>query len=215
MKKVVLAIIAMMMCVCEMNAQYVVDARRVENMNGKFYVMLDTFRVEVAPLIYKIIEAGPQEYCLLKAGDTQSFFKRSALEEPSMRYVFEVAEVDLVNDMPTVYMTNGYQFSDPDLAWLAVLEGQHVQISRYIGLTRELIIFETVSRSTPLTEGVTAAEASAPAKSRLQQLVKEAQEKAKAKATKAAEEDVAQVTQAAPAANSGIKPMTITFGGLR
>lgn len=210
MKKMVLAIIAMMMCVCEMNAQYVVDARRVENMNGKFYVMLDTFRVEVAPLIYKIIEAEPQEYCLLKAGDTQSFFKRSALEEPSMRYVFEVKEATLENDVPVVHMTNGYKFADTDLAWLAVLPGQHVQISRYLGLTRELIIFETVSRDTPLTNDITAEQASAPAKSRLQQMVKEVQEKAKAKATKAAEEDVAQVAQAAPAAN---KPMTITFGG--
>ncbi|MBQ4400344.1 MAG: hypothetical protein II830_03515 [Alphaproteobacteria bacterium] len=79
-----------------------------------------------------------------------------------------------------------------------------------------MIIFETVSRSTPLTEGVTAAEAAAPAKSRLQEMIREVQEKVKAKAeTKAkAKEDIAQVTQAAPAANSG-KPMTITFGGLR
>ena len=126
-----------------------------------------------------------------------------------MRYVFQVAKVDLVNDMPTVYMTNGYQFSDPDLAWLEVLEGQHVQISRYIGLTRELIIFETVSRDTPLTNDITAEQASAPAKSRLHQMVKEIQEKAKAKAKAKASEDVAQV--AAPAASS--QPMTITFGG--
>lgn len=210
MKKMVLCIIALVLCAMSVNAQRVVDARRVENLNGKFYVMLDTFRVEVAPLIYKIIEAEPTKYCLLEAGDTKSFFKRSALEEPSMRYVFEVKEATLENDVPVVHMTNGYKFADTDLAWLAVLPGQHVQISRYLGLTRELIIFETVSRDTPLTNDITAEQASAPAKSRLQQMVKEVQEKAKAKATKAAEEDVAQVAQAAPAAN---KPMTITFGG--
>ena len=209
MKKMVLSIIALMLCAMSINAQRVVDARRVENMNGKYFVMLDTFRVEVAPLIYKIIEDNPQAYCLLEAGDTKSFYLRSSLEEPAMRYVFQVAKVDLVNAMPTVYMTNGYQFSDPDLAWLEVLEGQHVQISRYIGLTRELIIFETVSRDTPLTNDITAEQASAPAKSRLHQMVKEIQEKAKAKAKAKASEDVAQV--AAPAASS--QPMTITFGG--
>lgn len=206
MKKMVFCIV-LMLCAMSSVAQRVVDARRVENANGKYFVMLDTFRVEVSPLIYKIVEADPTQYCLLEAGDTKSFFLRSSLEEPAMKYVFEVAKVELENDLPKVVMTNGYSFTDKDLAWLAVLQGQKVQISRYIGLTRELIIFETVARSTPVTEGVTAEQASAPAKSRLQQMVKEVQEKAKAKAK--ASEDVAQV-QAAPAAK---EHLTITFGG--
>jgi hypothetical protein len=204
MKKVVICIV-MMLCAMSSVAQRVVDARRVENANGKYFVMLDTFRVEVSPLIYKIVEADPTQYCLLEAGDTKSFFLRSSLEEPAMKYVFEVAKVELENDLPKVVMTNGYSFTDKDLAWLAVLQGQKVQISRYIGLTRELIIFETVARSTPVTEGVTAEQASAPAKSRLQEMIKEVQAKAKAKANN----DVAQA--AAPAASS--QPMTITFGG--
>lgn len=184
MKKVMVGIIALMlgsMCM----AQEVVNINAVEkNNDGKYFIVLeDAQRREVSPLIYKIIEESPTSYCQVGIGDVQGFFNKKDLGTPNMRYVFEVKEVVLdENDVPKVIMTNGYAFSDPDLAWLTVLEGQHVQISRFVGLTRELTIFETVSRETPLTD-VDAKSAAAPAKSQLAQMI----EKVKAKAKKSAE----------------------------
>ena len=205
-KKMVISIFVMLFAVCEVYAQRVVDVRRVEPVvNNKYAVMLDTVRVEVAPLVYKIIEANPTAYCAIELDGEKSFFRRAALDAPEVKYIFEVAGVGMENDMPTVSMTNGYRFSDPDLRWLAVLQGQHVQISRYVGLTHELMIFETVSRSTPLTEGVSGSDAMAPMKSRLPQMIGEVQDAAaKAKLT-------AQATPVATA-SAVTGASTITFG---
>lgn len=185
MKRLVWFIVfATMFSMCAV-AQRVVDVRRVENPgNGHFYVMTDTVRTEVSPLVFKVIEAAPTEYCSVEIGDTKSFFRRASLNEPEIRYIFEVAkEPSLIKrdgkEYTEITMTNGYVFSDPDIAWLAVRPGQHVSISRYIGLTRELIIYETVSRDTQLTD-IDGATAGAPAKSRLPQMIEEVKAKAKA-----------------------------------
>lgn len=152
------------------------------NQTQLFYVMTDEFEVQVSPLIYKIVESEPTAYQVVSVGDIKTVFAKADFANPA-QYVFEVSkEPELMNDVPMVTMTNGYKFSDPDLAWLAVLPGQHVQISRYIGLTREITVFETVSRSTPLKGD--AEQASAPAKSRLPQMIEAVKAKAKAVAPK-------------------------------
>ncbi len=153
-----------------------------ENETQLYFIQTDSFEVQVSPLIYKIVESNPAAYEVVSVGDVQTIFAKADFATPT-QYVFEVAkEPELVNDMPLVTMTNGYKFADPDLAWLAVLPGQHIQVSRYIGLTREITVFETVSRSTPLKGE--AAEASAPAKSRLPQMIEAVKAKANANATK-------------------------------
>ena len=150
------------------------------NQTQLFYVQTDSFEVQVSPLVYKIVESDPAAYEVVSVGDIRTVFAKADFNTPA-QYVFEVyGEPELVNDMPLVTMTNGYRFSDPDLAWLTVLPGQHVQISRFAGLTREITVFETVSRDTPLKGEV--AEASAPLKSKLSQMIEAVQAKAKANA---------------------------------
>lgn len=181
-KKVFFSIAFAMLTLCNTaSAQVTHDVRKVEAVNNEYFVVVDDERIEVAPLFYKIIEQNPSAYCLVEVCGTKSFFKKTAVETPEYKYVFEVAKVGMEANTPTVYMTNGYKFSDPDLNWLAVLRGQHVQISRYVGLTREFIVFETVSRTIALTENVTAAEAAAPIKSRLQKMINEVEIKKQAK----------------------------------
>ena len=165
------------------NAQVINEIKSVrvapqENQTQKFFVQTDSFDVEVSPLVYKIVESEPTAYEVVSVADVRTVFAKVDFANPA-QYVFEVAaEPELQNDMPVVTMTNGYKFSDPDLAWLAVLKGQHVRISRYIGLTREITVFETVSRDTPLKGD--AATASAPAKSKLPQMIEAVKAKAKA-----------------------------------
>ena len=187
MKKfLMVAVFATVYSMCA-NAQVVNEIKSVrvapqENKTQKFYVEADDFEVEVSPLVYKIVESEPSAYQVVSVGDIKTIFSKTGFASPT-QYVFEVAkEPELVNDMPLVTMTNGYKFADPDLAWLAVLPGQHIQVSRYIGLTREITVFETVSRSTPLKGE--AAEASAPAKSRLPKMIEAVKAKANANATK-------------------------------
>ena len=169
------------MCTAQVvNAVKSVRTVPLANKTQKFFVQTDSFEVEVSPLIFKIVESEPEAYQVVSVGDIKTIFAKADFASPKT-YVFEVAKApELVNDVPLVTMTNGYQFADPDLAWLAVLQGQHVQISRYIGLTREITVFETVPRNTPLKGDV--ADAAAPAKSRLPQMIEAV--KAKANATK-------------------------------
>lgn len=224
MKKMVLCIVMMLCSICAGNvfAQRVVDVRRTEtapagNGKQKYFLMLDTVRLEVSPAVHKIVEANPTAYCVVEHNGEKSVFLRSALEAPEEKFVFEVEQVGLENDLPKVTFTDGGSFSDSDLRWLAVLPGQHVQISKYRGITHELAIFETVSRSTPLSEG-TSGDAVKPMKSRLAEQLDEVQ-KARAAQTQAqapakvqeVAQDVAQATtSSASAEKSG--PMTITFG---
>ena len=149
-----------------------------ENKTQLYFIQTDSAELQVSPLVYKIVESAVEDFCVVEVGEVKTVFAKADFATPT-QYVFEVAkEPELVNDMPLVTMTNGYEFSDPDLAWLAVLPGQHIQVSRYIGLTREITVFETVSRSTPLKGE--AAEASAPAKSKLPQMIEAVKAKAKA-----------------------------------
>lgn len=214
-KKMVCIVVSMLFSICAGNvfAQRVVDVRRVETApagNGmqKFYLMLDTVRLEVSPAVHKIVEANPTAYCVVEHGGEKSVFLRSALEAPEEKFVFEVKEVGMENDLPKVTFTDGGAFSDPDLRWLAVLPGQHVQISKYRGITHELAVFETVSRNTPLSEG-TSGDAVKPMKSRLPQQLDEVQ-KAQAAKEQAKAQELAQAGSAASAEKTG--PMTITFG---
>lgn len=154
-----------------------VTAVQGENKTQKFYAQTENGNVEISPLIYKIVEAYPQDFIVVEAGGVKTLFARVDFVTPS-QYVFEVDNVTLENDKPTVTMTNGFKFSDEDISWLAVLPGQHVQVSRYIGLTREITVFETVSRDTPLTGDVTSA--NAPAKSKLPKLIEETKSRVKA-----------------------------------
>ena len=187
-KRFFYSIVAMMLLCLSVNAQRVVDVRRCEPVvNGKFMIMLDTVRVETSPLVYKLIESNPTAYCVVENGSDKMFFLRSALESPAESYVFEVASATLENDLPTVTMTSGYKFADPDLRWLAVQPGQHVKVSRYAGLTHEMALFETVSRDTPLSEGADVDKAMAPMKSQLPQMIGKVQADNQAKAKKAAE----------------------------
>lgn len=186
MKKLMVAVFATVFSMCA-SAQVINEIKSVrvapqENETQLYFIQTDSFEVQVSPLIYKIVESNPAAYEVVSVGDVQTIFAKADFATPT-QYVFEVAkEPELVNDMPLVTMTNGYKFADPDLAWLAVLPGQHIQVSRYIGLTREITVFETVSRSTPLKGE--AAEASAPAKSRLPQMIEAVKAKANANATK-------------------------------
>ena len=166
-------VFATMFTMCAM-AQEVTNIKSVttvqlENKTQKFFVLTDSDRVQVSPLIYKIVEAAPDDYCVVSVGNIETVFAKADFDNPT-QYVFEVERTDLVNDMPVVYMTNGYHFTDPDIAWLSVLQGQKVQVSRHIGLTREVTVFQTVPRSTQVTN-IDAAIASAPAKSRLPQMI--------------------------------------------
>lgn len=154
-----------------------VTAVQGENKTQKFYAQTENDKVEISPLIYKIVEAYPQDFIVVEAGGIKTLFARVDFVTPS-QYVFEVENVTLENDKPTVTMTNGFKFSDEDIAWLAVLPGQHVQVSRYIGLTREITVFETVSRDTPLSGDLSSA--SAPAKSRLPKLIEKTKARVKA-----------------------------------
>ena len=182
MKKLMVAVFATVFSMCA-SAQVINEIKSVrvapqENETQLYFIQTDSFEVQVSPLIYKIVESNPAAYEVVSVGDVQTIFAKADFATPT-QYVFEVAnEPELVNDMPLVTMTNGYKFADPDLAWLAVLPGQHIQVSRYIGLTREITVFETVSRSTPLKGE--AAEASAPAKSKLPQMIEAVKAKAKA-----------------------------------
>lgn len=217
-KKMVCIVVSMLFSICAGNvfAQRVVDVRRVETSpagNGmqKFYLMLDTVRMEVSPAVYKIVEKNPTSFCVVEHNGDKSVFLRSALNAPEESYVFEVKEAGLENDLPKVTFTDGGSFSDPDLRWLAVLPGQHVQISKYRGITHELAIFETVSRSTPLSSGASG-DAVKPMKSRLPQQLDEVQ-KAQAQVApevKATQELAQATTSSASAEKTG--PMTITFG---
>ena len=209
----VICIIAMMLCsICAIQAQRVTDVRRVETApagNGmqKFFLMLDTVRMEVSPAIHKIVEANPTAYCVVEHGGEKSVFLRSALNAPEEKFVFEVKQAGMENDLPTVTFTDGGKFSDPDLRWLAVLPGQHVQISKYRGITHEIAVFETVSRNTPLSEGASG-NAVKPMKSRLAEQLDEVQ-KARAEQAKAEQAKAQELAQSASAENG---PMTITFG---
>lgn len=211
MKKLfMVAVFATVYSMC-VNAQVINEIKSVrvapqENRTQKFYVETDAFEVEVSPLIYKIVESEPAAYEVVSVGDVRTIFAKADFANPRT-YVFEVAkEPELLNDTPVVTMTNGFSFSDPDLAWLAVLKGQHVQISRFIGLTREITVFETVSRDTPLKGD--AAEASAPAKSRLPQMIEAVKAKANANATKT----LAMVSTNVENASVPTGQRVITFG---
>ena len=213
MKKMVICIIALMLCSICASAQHVVDVRRVEtkaNADGtqKFFLMLDTVRLEVSPAVHKIVEANPTAYCVVEHNGEKSVFLRSALEAPEESYVFEVEEVGLENDLPKVTFTNGGSFSDTNLKWLAVLKGQHVQISKFRGITHEIAVFETVPRSTPLSEGVSG-DVVKPMKSRLAEEL-DAVQKAQAAKEQAKAQELAQANSSASAEKTG--PMTITFG---
>lgn len=193
-------------------AQVVTNVKSVktvslENKAQQFFVVVDSSEVQVSPLVYKIVEADPQNFCVVEVGDVKTVFLKSDLNNPT-QYVFEVAKTDLVDNVPTVTMTNDYRFSDSDLTWLAVLDGQHVQISRYIGLTREIVVYETVSRSTALTTNVDVTEASAPAKSKLPMLIESVKAKAKAQAQALAMNSVTKAENTSDAGNS----KEITFG---
>ena len=185
MKKIMgFVVFATMMCsMCV--AQTVTNIKSVKtvpmaNQTQTFYVLTDSAELQVSPLVYKIVESEPADFCVVEVGDVKTVFAKADFANPT-QYVFEVAkEPELVNDMSMVTMTNGYTFADHDIAWLAVLKGQHVQVSRYVGLTREITVFETVSRATPLTD-IDAAVASAPAKSKIPQLIEGIKAKAKAK----------------------------------
>ena len=196
------------MCVSDAVAQRVVDARRLEvvnNQNGSrsFWLMLDTVRIQVSDVVAKIVEPEPTAFCVVETGGEKFLFKRAALEAPREQYVFEVAHApQMQGEGVLVTMTNGYSFTDPDIAWLAVQPGQHVQVSRYIGVEFELMVFKTVSRETQLSEGVDVAALSAPAKSEIPQLLEES----KAKKAKL------MATTAAPAEKKASGPLTITFG---
>lgn len=176
MKKLMVFIVfaTMLNSMCAM-AQEVTNIKSVttvqsENETQKFFVLTEVNeKIQVSPLVYKIVEAAQDEFCVVSVGDVKTVFAKADFDNPT-QYVFEVERTDLVNDMPVVYMTNGYHFTDPDIAWLSVLEGQKVQISRHIGLTREVTVFQTVPRSTQVTN-IDAATACAPAKSRLPQMI--------------------------------------------
>ena len=182
MKKLMVAVFATVFSMCA-SAQVINEIKGVrvapqENKTQLYFIQTDSAELQVSPLVYKIVESAVEDFCVVEVGDVKTVFAKADFANPT-QYVFEVAkEPELVNDMPLVTMTNGYEFSDPDLAWLAVLPGQHIQVSRYIGLTREITVFETVSRSTPLKGE--AAEASAPAKSKLPQMIEAVKAKAKA-----------------------------------
>lgn len=187
-KRMVCVVFATMLYSMCCLGQYVVDVRRVENVRNqdgsqKFYLVLDTVKLEVAPMIYKIVEAEPSAFCTVEIGSNKYVFERKALEAPLTRYVFEVAGTSLEEDQSKVTMTNGFSFIDPDIAWLGVQPGQHVQISTYRGVTHFFRILETVPRDTPLSE-IDAATASAPVRSYASQLLEEAKAKVKAKAKK-------------------------------
>lgn len=207
---VVFATMMFSMCV---NAQTVTNIKSVKtvpmaNQTQTFYVLTDSAELQVSPLVYKIVESAVEDFCVVEVGDVKTVFAKADFANPT-QYVFEVAkEPELVNDMSMVTMTNGYTFADPDIAWLAVLKGQHVQVSRYVGLTREITVFETVSRSTALTD-IDAAVASAPAKSKIPQLIEGI--KAKAKAKKAEVLAMNSVNDAESASNP-TGQMVITFG---
>lgn len=176
MKKLMVFIVfaTMLNSMCAM-AQEVTNIKSVttvplEDKTQQFFVITEVNeKIQVSPLVYKLVEAFPEDYCVVSVGNIKTVFAKADFGNPT-QYVFEVAKTDLVNDMPTVYMTNGYVFSDPDIAWLSVLEGQKVQVSRHIGLTREITVFQTVPRSTQVTN-IDAATACAPAKSRLPQMI--------------------------------------------
>ena len=212
-KKMVLSIVvSMLFSICAVNAQRVVDVRRVEvqpagNGMQKYYLMLDTVRLEVSPAVYKIVEASPTNYCVVEHNGDKSVFLRSALNAPEESYVFEVEQVGMENDLPKVTFTNGGSFSDTNLKWLAVLKGQHVQISKFRGITHEIAVFETVPRSTPLSEGVSG-DAVKPMKSRLAEEL-DAVQKAQATKEQAKAQELAQANSSASAEKG---PMTITFG---
>jgi hypothetical protein len=217
MKKMVVFIVfaTMMYSMCAM-AQNVSNIKSVtavplENKTQQFFVLTEVNeKIQVSPLVYKLVEAFPEDYCVISVGNVKTVFNKADFANPT-QYVFEVAKTDLVDDVPTVYMTNGYRFADPDLAWLSVLEGQKVQISRHIGLTREITVFQTVPRSTPVTN-VDAAIASAPAKSPLPRMI-EATKAKKAKKV-SAEPQALAMSSDAPATDEGeTSPgmKTITF----
>lgn len=176
MKKMAMCIVfaTMFSTMCAM-AQVVSDIRSVttvplEDKTQQFFVITEVNeKIQVSPLVYKLVEAFPEDYCVVSVGNIETVFAKADFSNPT-QYVFEVERTDLVNDMPVVYMTNGYHFTDPDIAWLSVLQGQKVQVSRHIGLTREITVFQTVPRSTPITN-VDVNTASAPAKSRLPQMI--------------------------------------------
>lgn len=209
------SVIVMMLSAVAVSAQQVktfdvtnVESKMVEDENFKFFVLADsTMKVEVSPLVYKIVEDEPTSFEVVMVGDNiKTIFTKEALARPQ-EFIFEVDSVSLVNDLPTVVMTNGYRFSDPDLAWLAVRSGQHVQILRYFGLTREITVFSTVSRETPLTE-VSAEDAMAQAESKLPQMIEAVKDKAKA----AAKKDVAALTPVKDKGTANPASMTIRFG---
>lgn len=211
----VFIVATMMYSMCAM-AQVVNNIKSVEtipleNKTQQFFVLTDSDRVQVSPLIYKIVEAAPEEFCLVEVGDVKTVFAKADFANPT-QYVFEVAKTDLVDDVPTVYMTNGYRFADPDLAWLSVLEGQKVQISRHIGLTREITVFQTVPRSTPVTD-IDVNTASAPAKSPLPRMI-EATKAKKAKKVSAEPQALAMNSDAPATGERETSPgiTTITLG---
>lgn len=201
-KKVFFAAIACIALVAQsIAAQTMTDIRRVSTSNERYYVVTDSGNVQVSPLVYKIVEAQPEAYQVVTVGDIQTVFEKIALVSPST-FVFEVETTSLVNDTPTVHMTNGFAFSDPDLLWLAVQPGQKVRIQRYIGLTREFTVYETVPRSTPVSGDVE--QAAAPAKSKVQELLSKIKEKAQASRAEAK-----TPSQEATSSNQKLK---LTFG---
>lgn len=211
MKKLfMVAVFATVFSMCA-SAQVINEIKNVrvapqENKTQLYFIQTDSFEVQVSPLVYKIVESDPAAYEVVSVGDVRTIFAKADFANPRT-YVFEVAkEPELLNDTPVVTMTNGFSFADPDLAWLAVLKGQKVQISRYIGLTREITVFETVSRSTPLKGE--AAEASAPAKSKLPQLIEGIKAKAKAAANALAMNSANDVEKASTPTGQRV----ITFG---
>lgn len=138
----------------------VYPVNRVFNQNGKFFVEADSATIEVSPLIYKIVEDAPQNFQIVQYGDVRTIFESSALTSPTTA-VFEVMQVTLQGDKVVVAMTNGYEFSDPNLNWLAVQKGQKVQIDRYFGLTKEITLFNTVPRETEVSGDLAAMQAQA------------------------------------------------------
>ena len=182
MKKFMVCVVFATMLCSMCFAQSTADVKSVtavqgENKTQKFYAQTENDKIEISPLVYKIVEAYPQDFIVVEAGGVKTLFARVDFVTPS-QYVFEVKDVTLENDKPTVTMTNGFKFSDEDIAWLAVQPGQHVQVSRYIGLTREITVFETVPRDTPLTGDVSSA--NAPAKSKLPKLIEATKARKKA-----------------------------------